>query len=972
MCNRSVGLAVLVLVMTGAGVTRAELFTPALANPSFELPSLGAGNGGQWADHADAWILNAQGWAYLEDGSWFPAPDGINVLKMWSGATLWQQVGTWDQNTTYEISMWVGRSDTSSGVHVRLWAGGNASLRPSSGFGEIDATVGATLIGGGDLTPSVAVGENEWMTLTLNTGTGFKWGDPLWLSIQSMSATDTATYVDGVAILSPLERCLASRPEPANNAVDVWRDASLTWTAGLYAERHDVYLGTMLADVNAADRADPRGVLVSQGQDAATYDPANLFAFGRTYYWRVDEVNAPPTESTSFRGRIWSFTTEPYGYPIKPVKATASSVLGSTMGPEKTIDGSGLDASDQHSSSSSQMWLSKKGQSPIWIQYEFDKVYKLHQMWVWNSNQLIEPDAGFGAKDVTIETSTDGTTWTALADVPQFNQATGEPNYVHNTTVDFRGVQAKFVKLTISLNWVDGTKQAGLSEIRFFYVPVKAFAPTPAAGASGVAVGAVLNWRPGREAAKHEVFLGTDPGAMTTGAASVATVAEHRLPLGPLGLEYGKTYYWKVNEVNDAAAPKSWDGDLWSFTTPDFGVVDDFESYNDTCDRIFFAWADGMGHNGSSACGTTPRAGNGTGSTVGNANAPFAERTLVHGGRQSMPFAYDNTAGKDTSEAVRSFDAPQDWTAGGAKTLVLHFRGSVDNGPGQLYLNINGVKVVYSSTADALTRSLWKQWNVDLASVATSLEAVRTLAIGVSGTGKGVLYVDDILLYRAAPPVAAPADPGTTGLTAYYGFNADVKDSSGHGLHGTAVGDPTYVEGMVGYGKALQFEGIDDYVDLPIGGVLSTLTSSTFALWINTSSAGGSWQRILDFGTGTTAYMFLCPHTTATGPMRFAITTSSSAGESIVNAPTALPVGWHHVAVVIDGQAKTAQLCLDGDVVASGQTATLPSALGKTTQNWLGRSQYAADAFFSGVLDEFRIYSRALSQGEVRYLAGDR
>ena len=59
-------------------------------------------------------------------------------------------------------------------------------------------------------------------------------------------------------------------------------------------------------------------------------------------------------------------------------------------------------------------------------------------MWVWNGNQASEPSAGIGAKDVTVEYSTDGTTWTALAGVPQFAQATGEPNYVHNTTVDFR------------------------------------------------------------------------------------------------------------------------------------------------------------------------------------------------------------------------------------------------------------------------------------------------------------------------------------------------------------------------------------------------------------------------------------------------------------------------------------------------------------------------------------------------------
>ena len=83
-------------------------------------------------------------------------------------------------------------------------------------------------------------------------------------------------------------------------------------------------------------------------------------------------------------------------------------------------------------------------------------------MWVWNQNQMTELDNGYGAKDVTIETSTDGTTWTALADVPEFAQATGEPNYVHNTTVDFGGVLAKYVRLTIKSNW--GGRQADRPE----------------------------------------------------------------------------------------------------------------------------------------------------------------------------------------------------------------------------------------------------------------------------------------------------------------------------------------------------------------------------------------------------------------------------------------------------------------------------------------------------------------------------
>jgi hypothetical protein len=777
------------------------------------------------------------------------------------------------------------------------------------------------------------------------------------------------------AVMKGVENAgVAAGASPKAGATDVPRDAVLGWKAGQFAKTHDVYFGTVLADVNNASRTAPAGVLASQGQDANSFDPAGLLAFGQTYYWRVDEVNAAP-DSTIFEGATWSFTAETYGYPVTPVKATASSSLTSSMGPDKTIDGSGLDALGQHGTSSTQMWMSKKVTSgtPIWIQYEFDKVYKLYQMWVWNSNQAVEAVTGFGAKTVTIETSLDGTTWTALANVPEFAQASGEPNYVHNTTVDFAGTQAKFVKLTITSNWADSNRQASLSEVRFFYVPVKAFSPTPAVGATDVALNAVLNWRPGREAAKHDVTISTDAAAVTAGTAPVYSVTEHNFGLAAAGLEYATNYTWKVNEVNDAATPKSWEGDLWSFSTPGYGIVDDFESYDDTCNRIFFAWVDGFGHNGSTACGVAPSLGNNSGSMVGNSNPPFAERTVVHSGRQAMPMAYDNS-GKGFAEATRTFQSSQDWTLGGAKTLVLYFRGDAANSAGQIYVKINDKQVNYNGGSAALTTGIWKQWNIDLASVGTNLKAIKSLTVGISGSGKGIVYVDDIRLYRIAPLVPVPADPGTNGLTAWYKMEADVTDSSGKGNSGTAEGNPVYVDGPAGYGKALQFDGLDDDVVLPVGTLISTMTSCSIATWVNLNTTNtGSWERVFDFGTSSTAgYMFLSPRQNTNGAMRFAITTGTNTGESGVNSPTNLSAGWHHVAVVIDGTAKTLQLCLDGEIVASGPTAVLPKDLGKTTQNWLGRSQWTSDAYFAGILDDFRIYTRPLSAGEVRYLAGDR
>jgi hypothetical protein len=207
-------------------------------------------------------------------------------------------------------------------------------------------------------------------------------------------------------------------------------------------------------------------VLVGQGQTATTYDPPGLLNFSKTYYWRVDFVISSPAPAI-YQGPVLKFTTAALTYPIKNITAKASSMQAGS-GPERTVDGSGLDKSDGHSTNASDMWLTQ-GAAPHWIQYAFDKVYTLHELWVWNSNQLVEPFMGFGAKTVKIEYSTDGTTWTPLANVPEFARASGQPGYKPNTTVSFGGVSAKYVKLTIEKGW-GTTPSTGLSEVRFFCI----------------------------------------------------------------------------------------------------------------------------------------------------------------------------------------------------------------------------------------------------------------------------------------------------------------------------------------------------------------------------------------------------------------------------------------------------------------------------------------------------------------------
>ncbi len=743
----------------------------------------------------------------------------------------------------------------------------------------------------------------------------------------------------------------AANPQPKSGAVDVPRDVVLSWTPGGFAASHDVYFGAASADVNSVGRANAKSVLASQGQSGTTYDPAGLLEYGQTYYWRVDEVNAAP-DNTIFKGELWNFTVEPFGYPITGVTATASSFQGA-MVPANTVNGSGLNAQDQHSTDPTTMWMTN-GAKPAWIQFQFDKVYKLHQMLVWNSNQLIEGLLGFGAKNVTVEYSLDGQTWQALKDVPEFARATGMAGYAANTTVTLGGVQAKFVKLTINTNWGGMAPQTGLSEVRFVYVPVQAFAPQPTDQAMAVSVDTTLQWRPGREAESHKVQLGTDRNALNL----AGTTAEHGYT--PASLSLATTYYWRIDEVGGAGP---YEGDVWSFTTEEYVVVDDFESYTDKAGaEVFTAWVDGFDNPAKN------------GAVVGLAdakNGTFGDTTTFHAGKQSMPLTYDNTKAP-FSEATRTFTTAQDWTQHGITTLVVYFRGEYANSPAPLYVKINDKKVLCNGGAAVTALPLWKQWNIDLASAGTNLKSVKTLTIGVgdgSAGGKGILHVDDLLLYRTAPAVASPADPGAGNLMAYYQMESNAQDSSGKNYHGTTSGNIGYEDGPSG--KAMIFNGTNAYVTLPIGPLIATLTDTTVATNVYFANSGGAWQRIFDFGSGTTAYMFLCPRQGTTGAMRFAIRTPT-VNEQIVNAPTMLPSGWHHVAMVIDSKTMRLALYLDGVQVGSAATTILPKDMGNTTQNWLGKSQYAADAYFTGSLDEFRIYNRALSAAEIRYLAGDR
>jgi hypothetical protein len=202
-----------------------------------------------------------------------------------------------------------------------------------------------------------------------------------------------------------------------------------------------------------------------------------------------------------------------------------------------------------------------------------------------------------------------------------------------------------------------------------------------------------------------------------------------------------------------------------------------------------------------------------------------------------------------------------------------------------------------------------------------------------------------------------------TSLHTYLAFDASsgtsAEDSSGNAHTGTLIGGATWVAGKKN--NAVALNGSTGYVSLPAG-LLTDVGDFTIATWVYWN-ASSTWQRIFDFGSGTSHYMFLTPRA-SNGMARFAITVNGNYGELVIDHTAALPTGqWVHVAVTLSG--ATGALYVNGASVGSNTAMFLaPFRLRNTSQNWIGRSQYA-DPYFNGKIDEFRIYRGALSAAAV-------
>ncbi len=483
----------------------------------------------------------------------------------------------------------------------------------------------------------------------------------------------------------------ASNPSPADGALYSDIWVTLGWAPGAYAVSHDVYLGDNFEDVNDGTGDTFRG---NQG--------GTFLVAGFLGYPYPDGL----TPGTTYYWRIDEVNEAEPNSPWKGDIWSFSIPPKTAYSPEPVDSAQFVDL-----------------------------------------NVVLNWTAGFGAKLHTVYIGEDFDT---------VNKAAG------GTPIGLVSYAPGPLKLAKTYYWrvdeSDGT-DTYKGDVWSFTTEGAVSGPNPSNGDVGINPTQILTWDAGAVAASHEVYFGADADAVANATTASPeykgpkTLGEESYDPGMLLLE--TTYYWRIDEVNGVNPDSPWAGNVWSFTTGDFFVIDDFEIYDANDNQIWYSWHDGLGYG---TPGTADYfAGNGTGAAVGDeTTASYTEEAIVHGGGQSMPLAYDNNKQgySKYSEVELTLSAVRDWTEDGVTELSLWFRGN----PASVGSFVEAPFGTYTMTAAG----------ADIWNAADEFHYAYKMLTGVGSIEAQVLSVDETNAWaKAGVMIRETLEPGSKFAAVY-------------------------------------------------------------------------------------------------------------------------------------------------------------------------------------------------------------
>ncbi len=257
-----------------------------------------------------------------------------------------------------------------------------------------------------------------------------------------------------------------------------------------------------------------------------------------------------------------------------------------------------------------------------------------------------------------------------------------------------------------------------------------------------------------------------------------------------------------------------------------------------------------------------------------------------------------------------------------------------------------------------------------LAVTPASGTAPGTLSVSVSTAGLAQGTYNGSVTVTAAGAGGSPATipvtftvsnlpPPPAGLVGAWGFDessgTSALDSSGLGNAGTLSG-PIRTAGR--YGGGLQFDGVNDWVTVADANSLDLTTGMTLEAWVRPAALGTTWRTaVIKEQPGQLVYALYAGTDTASRPSGHVFTTSDRG----MLAPTALPLNtWSHLAMTWDG--LTMRMYVNGTQVST--SALTGTARTSTSVLRIGGNAVWPE-WFNGVIDEVRVYNRALTAAEV-------